>query len=60
MPETIVLEDRKTHEKVTVTLAHYTRWKSALDVSFRRVAEKKTTAPVAATPAPVGDETKEN
>jgi hypothetical protein len=60
MPENIELEDRTTHKKVTVPLAHYRRWKTSLDVSFRPVAEKKTTAPVAATPAPVGDQTKEN
>lgn len=50
----------KDGNKVTVTRAHYERWKSSLDASFRPVAEKKTTSPVVATPAPTGDENKEN
>lgn len=59
MPENIELEDRKTGKKVTVSAVYYRRWKSAIDVSFRPVAEKKAT-PVAVTPAPTGDKNKEN
>lgn len=59
MPEKdIELQDAKGN-RVTVTAAYYRRWKTALDVSFRPVAEKKTT-PVVVTPAPTGDNTKEN
>lgn len=56
----IELEDIKTGEKVTVTLAYYRRWKTSIDVSFRPVAEKKATVQAAVTPAPTGDENKEN
>lgn len=55
----IELEDIETGEKVVVSVAHYRRWKTSLDVSFRPVAEKKI-APAVLTPAPTGDENKEN
>ena len=58
MPENIQIEDAKGN-KVTVTLAHWRRYPQLAN-TFRPVSEKKTTAPVAATPAPTGDQNKEN
>lgn len=58
--EEIELEDIETGAKVSVPIAHYRRWKTSLDVRFRPVAEKKATPPVVVTPAPTGDENKEN
>ena len=59
MTETIDLEERDSGKRVTVALAHYRRWQSAIDVSFRPVSDKKT-APAVVTVAPTGEETKEN
>lgn len=58
MAKTIELEQISNGKKVTVPLAHWERWPS-LKETFRPVAEKKTTAPVAATP-PTGDNEQEN
>lgn len=54
----IEIEDDKGR-KVTVTLAHWNRYPQLHD-SFRPVSEKKATVPVVVTPAPTGDENKEN
>lgn len=55
----IELQDEKGN-RVKVPAAYYRRWKPSLDVRFRPVAEKKATSPVVVTPAPTGDENKEN
>lgn len=45
--------------RVTVTEAHWRRWRTELEKTFRPVAEKKKGATVPAEP-PTGDKTEEN